>query len=112
MDWLNLLAGVIHVTIIVTCVIGNSITIAAIARCKMFCTPFHTYLLNISISDMMVMIFSATFLVENISKEGFIFGDVVCKLGMTCRFYIFTEEEIYSRCSSELISQATSFRVA
>ena len=81
MDWLNLLAGVIHIIILMTCIIGNSITVTAIFRCKKFRTPYHIYLLNISISDIMLVILSVGFLVESVDDSGYIFGSYLCKIG-------------------------------
>ena len=82
MKWIHLLGCIINLIIIATCVFGNSIIIVAIAKCKKFRTPYHIYLLNISISDIMLMILTTGFLGEHISEKGYIFGSVVCKLGM------------------------------
>ena len=79
MDWLILFGFALHITILLSCFIGNIIIIAAIVRHERFKTPYHVYLLNISISDIMLMVFSTGFLVEGV--KGFIFGTAVCKIG-------------------------------
>ena len=76
MEWSVVFGFSLHITILLSCFIGNIIIIAAIFR-----TPYHIFLLNISISDIMLMVFSTGFLVEEV--KGFIFGTAVCKIGMS-----------------------------
>lgn len=82
-DWLELskeLRVPFYVVIFIVGVIGNASVIITLLRNRHFLTVTNLFLLNLSISDLLLGLFCMPFTLVGAVLKDFIFGEVMCKL--------------------------------
>lgn len=70
----------VYILIFLTAVIGNSLVIATLIQNKRMRTVTNVFLLNLSISDLLLAVFCMPFTLVPMMLHNFIFGPVMCVL--------------------------------
>ena len=80
LDWTWIVLIPLYVIIFVLSVVGNALVIVTLVQNKRMRTVTNAFLLNLSISDLLLAVLCMPFTIVPMILQNFVFGEVVCYL--------------------------------
>jgi len=99
-----------YALIFIAAVAGNLLVILTLVQNKRMRTVTNVFLLNLSVSDLLLAVFCMPFTIIPVMLKNFIFGEIICVMirylqgGCQLHFFILTLFKIYKLCLSLSLS--------